>query len=37
MGVEALDLVKVLCPRIGKCQRQEKGVGVLGRKGTGRG
>jgi hypothetical protein len=27
MGGEALSLVKVLCPSIGKCQGQEVGVG----------
>ena len=34
---EALGPVKVLCPSIGDCQRQERGVGGLGSSGTGRG
>jgi hypothetical protein len=37
MGGEALGLVKVICPNIGKCQGQEAGVGRLVSRGWGRG
>jgi hypothetical protein len=33
MGGEALGPVKVLCPSIGKCQGQKKGMGGLGIRG----
>jgi hypothetical protein len=32
---EALGPVKVLCPSIGECQGQERGVGGLGSRGRG--
>jgi hypothetical protein len=35
MGGEALGPVKVICPSIGDCQGQEKGVGGLVSKGMG--
>jgi hypothetical protein len=37
MEGEDLGLVKVLCPSIGECQRQEGGVRVLGSSGRGEG
>jgi hypothetical protein len=37
MGGEAIGLVKILCPSIGKCQGQEAGVGRLGSMGRGEG
>jgi hypothetical protein len=37
MGVEALGLVKVLCPSIGECQGQKAGVGGFGSRARGEG
>jgi hypothetical protein len=36
MGGEALGLAKILCPSIGECQDQERGMGGLGNRGMGR-
>ena len=37
IGIEALGLMKVLCPSIGECQGQEAEMGESGNRGSGRG